>query len=95
MENKEAKFMVAGFDMQIMRNRNEKRVLDCMRDEVDVDLLGLTAKDLQDIYACALNKLPARYAHSGTIVLRDPVKKEDIREAVRAATGRILDFPKR
>ncbi len=94
MKNAE-KYLVRGVDLSELRNRNETKVAACMREELDT-LSGepLTAKTLQDVFALALNKLPARYAQKGTIVLREPVSRDMIRSAVREAFLRVLDNPK-
>lgn len=92
--NAEAKYFVADTDMRHIRNRNEKRVLTILLEALEESHHELSPKDVQDVYACALNLLPARYAHEGTIILRDPVKKEDVQTAVRTAIERILENPK-
>jgi hypothetical protein len=51
-------------------------------------------KDIQDIYALALNNLTPRYAQTGTIVLRDPVRDDQIVESVRNAFVRVMERPK-
>jgi hypothetical protein len=51
-------------------------------------------KMLQDIFALALNQLQARYAQSGTIVLRDPVRKEVLQAAVKEAFATVANNPK-
>lgn len=78
-----------------IRNRNEERVLHAMSlalpkypnycpDEIDI----------QDIYAHALNHLPARYAQHGSIVLHREVTDEMIEEAVRMAIRAVFRNPK-
>ena len=82
-----------------VRNRNERRVIRVMEKllaepqrQSTAQLLSI--KDLQDIYALALNHLPARYAQPGTIVVGDPVRDEDAREAVMDATDTVISRPK-
>lgn len=78
-----------------IRNRNELRVIKEIRDLLDnPDTPTLTCKDLQDIYALALNCLPPRYTQTGTIVLRDPVHREDISQAVQTALAFVSAQPK-
>ena len=48
----------------------------------------------QDIYALALNQLPARYAQPGTIVVGDPVRDEDAVQAVMDAYDTVAARPK-
>ena len=54
----------------------------------------LTEKDYQDIYALALNRLPARYCQKGTIVVGEPVREADVEEAVRDAFDTVIRRPK-
>lgn len=95
MSSYKAMYTVAGIDLTGVRNRNETRVAECMRQVLEE--LGdpaLTPKAVQDAFAFALNQLPARYAQYGTIVLREPVRKEDVRAAVEESLRRVLDNPK-
>jgi hypothetical protein len=88
-------YIVDSVDLSPLRNRNETRVADCMR-----EILGamkdefFSDKALQDIYAYALNQLPARYAQTGTIILNDPVRKAAIRKAVQDAFDLVAANPK-
>ena len=88
-------YEVNGIDLGGIRNRNEPRVIKALR-KVLRDMPNYTPneKDLQDVYALTLNALPARYAQSGTIVLRDPVREEQIAAIVNAAVVRIMEHPK-
>lgn len=90
---------IADIDFSIVRNRNEKRVLKALNNMVSahrgkarVELLD--AKDFQDIYALALNQLPARYAQPGTIVVGDPVRDDDAERAVMEACEIVANRPK-
>lgn len=79
----------------LVRNRNEVRVVKAMeRFFQERDIPELSGKDRCDIYAFALNALPARYAQKGTIVLRDPVRDSTVEKAVRAAYERVTFNPK-
>lgn len=86
-------------DFSVVRNRNEKRVLKALgrllddnRGRAKVELLDV--KDFQDIYALALNQLPARYAQPGTIVVGDPVRDDDALRAVMDAYETVANRPK-
>lgn len=46
------------------------------------------------MYALALNRLPARYCQKGTIVVGDPVRDEDVAEAVLDAFDTVVRRPK-
>ena len=79
-----------------VQNRNEKRVLAEMRrlfSKGDDDG-ALTEENILQIYALALNLLPARYGLKGTLILRDPVQDEDITKAVQRAFVRVTMHPK-
>jgi len=89
------KYRLGDADFYHIRNRNEARVLRMM-EKVLTEPPGMppSAADLHDIYALALNSLPARYAQQGSIVLRDPVRDEDVLEAVRKAIATVVHNPK-
>lgn len=90
---------LSDIDFSRVRNRNEKRVLNALK-QLLTDRSGRTgmesldAKDIQDIYALALNRLPARYAQPGTIVVGDPVRDEDAAQAVTDACEIVVNRPK-
>ncbi len=89
------KYTVGGVELIDVRNRNEFRVLDALREVLPtMDSKIVTEAFVRDVYACALNQLPARYAQAGTIVLREPVRSKTVREAVAAAIQRTLNNPK-
>lgn len=79
----------------IVRNRNEVRVIRAMERFLEErGIIELSEKDRCDIYAFALNVLPARYVQKGTIVLRDPVRDSTVEKAVLAAYERVTFNPK-
>ena len=89
------KYKMGAADFFHIRNRNEGRVLKALSELLHKkDSLLISAKDIQDIYALALNMLPPRYAQHGTIVLRDPVKKEEITAVVQDAYEYVMERPK-
>lgn len=95
MSDQRTKYTVDDVDMFSVRNRNEARVAECMREEVEQRKdTYFSEKALQDIYAFALNQLPARYAQGGTIVLREPIRKGAIRKVVREAFELVTKNPK-
>lgn len=88
-------YLVADIDLFGIRNRNEKRVIKFLRSALATfPQEKITERNIMDIYALALNSLSSRYALTGTIVLRDPVKEEDIANAVTAAIKKIIANPK-
>ncbi len=91
---KEERYQVRGVDLARIRNRNERRVISQMKlllaedEEFNPDILAI-----QDIYALALNMLPARYTQVFTIVLKDPVDDETVAGAVRKAIAQVRANP--
>ena len=80
-------------------NRNEKKVLTALENFFEesehIELYHqLTRKDLQDIYALTLNQLPARYAHSSTIIVNDPVNSAKISDTIASVVQTIINNPK-
>ena len=95
MNKQHKKHHINGFELSHVRNRNEQRVITCMKSILEN--LGnpeLPEKILCDVYAYSLNNLPARYTQCGSIVLRDPVKKDNIEQVVTEALQRVLKNPK-
>jgi hypothetical protein len=87
--------MVNDVNMSHIRNRNEKRVAACMREELATMMdAHFSDQDLQDVFAYALNQLPARYTKPGTIVLGDMVRKSEVMAVVREAFELIARNPK-
>ncbi len=80
---------------EAVKNRNEERVqtilMDVIKEYADKEP---TCQDLRDIYACALNKLPARYAQTESKVYYEPVSDESIRDAVVGAVITVLIRPR-
>jgi len=90
------KYLVLGVDLYHVRNRNEWRIIKRMREVFAERSLEnkLAPEDVKDIYAYALNQLEARYTQQGTIVLRDPVRKEEIDRFVAEAITLVMAHPK-
>ena len=89
------KYKVGTLDLFNIRNRNEGRVARFLNELIQRKGSPLISdKDLQDIYALALNALPPRYTQRGTIVLRDPVLRKEIHDAVEDAFDRVMRMPK-
>ena len=95
MSSEEARYIIAGVDVSDIRNRNEVRIVEKMREVLDhMGNPSLEPQALRDAYALALNLLPARYKQSGTIVLREPIRESHLREAATRALKQVLDKPK-
>jgi len=89
------KYKMGDVDFFNIRNRNEGRVIKALSEFLQKrGNLLLSNKDLQDIYALALNTLPPRYTQRGTIVLADPLAKQAVYAAVEDAYDKVLARPK-
>ena len=89
------KYTIGATDFYNIRNRNERRVIKALSEFLHAkNTLLLSSRDIQDMYALALNMLPPRYAQRGTIVLRDPVTREEISAVVEDAYTYVMERPK-
>ncbi len=96
MVNKNEKYMIGEIDLSTVRNRNEIRVAEALANILATQPdHGLSNDAVYDVYACALNYLPARYVQGGSIVLRDPVTKNEVDLAVKKAMSRVQNSPKK
>lgn len=92
---KKTKDAVAEMDFSAVHNRNESRVLKELKKMYpELPQAARESKAIQDIYALALNSLPARYTQPGSIVLREPVRIEHIQAALREAVDMVIGRPK-
>jgi hypothetical protein len=89
--------MVNGVDLSGIRNRNEARVAAQMAEVLQDDYQDyiLDPLDIEDIYALALNLLPARYTQRGSIVLHKKPTDHEVRETIRDAADKVLQNPTR
>lgn len=88
-------YLVAGVDVYHVRNRNEQRVVKSLNAHLARSgLTDLSPETIKDTYAYALNNLFPRYTQQGTIVLRDPVRKETIDAVVAEALEHVIKNPK-
>jgi hypothetical protein len=88
---------INGVDVSKIVNRNERRVAELIPqiiEEYYEDYIFETL-DIQDVYALALNLLPAAYAQAGSIVLSDRISDYELRTQIRNAVERVLDNPTR
>lgn len=95
MATHQEKYRIGDTGLHDIRNRNETRVVKALHQWLEEpDTPPLNSRQLQDVYALALNLLPARYAQRGTIVVHEPVRMDDIFKAIRTACGTVLNNPK-
>jgi hypothetical protein len=94
-ESREAWAGTSKVDLGLIRNRNEKRILKWLPVVLE-EFTGYTPDHLaiQDIYALALNRLPARYTQRFSIVLREPVSDGEVQTVLRQAIETVRARPK-
>ena len=83
------------FSLERIRNRHETRVAAAMRDLLPLaaDFCGCRLC-VEDVYAIALNELPAHYVQHGSLVLhRQPPSDQDIQRAVADALDKVRVRP--
>jgi Late competence development protein ComFB len=83
------------FSLETIRNRQEARVADAMRELLPLadDFCGCRLC-VEDVYAIALNELPAHYVQHGSFVLRKQLPSdEDVRRAVTDALDKVRVRP--
>ncbi|MFU2210948.1 late competence development ComFB family protein [Solidesulfovibrio sp. C21] len=86
-------YVALGIDFHSIRNKNEERVIDLLPEVLaEFPDCRPTRTNIEDIYALALNLLPARYTQSVTLVINEPVTDNAIRlrlrEAIRTVRAR-------
>lgn len=90
----ETQYMYGSTPLLNIRNRNELRVIRKLQDILK-EYPGYEPNtiDIQDIYALALNKLPAHYVQEGSIVLHESVDDTSIKDAIRDAVHFVRQRP--
>ena len=77
-----------------IRNRNERRVVNMLPEVLDeIESFADDPIDVQDVYALALNKLPAHYVQEMAIVLQKAVDDEAVRQAIIEAVQLVQQKP--
>lgn len=93
--DKTSKYTIDGISLYSINNKNELRVVRAIQALIDASPeLKLDSGNIQDIYALALNSIPPRYTQTGTIVLREPIRQDEIAKIVSDACDFILMHPK-
>lgn len=89
------KYTVQGVSLDKIRNKNELRVVRLMPEVLESFIdFHPGIMDIEDIYALTLNNLPPRYVQKGSIVLREEVTDDIIREQIRGAIEVVSGRPK-
>ncbi len=81
------KYIINDYSLEHVRNRYETTVIQIMRDRLldEQDFCGCNLC-LEDVYALAMNTLPAHYVQASAILLsRDPPTEADIARSVEDA----------
>jgi hypothetical protein len=87
-------YIALGMDFHSIRNRNESRVLNCLAEILaEYPDFSPSRTDIEDIYALALNMLPARYVQSVTLVINEPITDEMLRNSIREAIRTVRARP--
>jgi hypothetical protein len=88
-------YEIHGFSVENIRNRNELRVAEILRQELRL-LGGFCGCRvcIEDCYAAALNSIPPHYAQMGSIVIQQQPDEELLRAEVRQAIERVRAHPK-
>lgn len=88
------KYFYGSVDLFDIRNKNEVRVIRLLPEVLgEFPDFKPNVLDIEDIYALALNKLPARYIQKGSIVLRESVTDDQISQAIREAVDVVRERP--
>ena len=89
------KYVVNDTSLDHVRNRHEVIVLEIMREKLpgETDFCGCKLC-LEDVYAVAMNTLPAHYVQSSSIILKkDPPSDADIARTVEDAFDKVKVRP--
>jgi len=89
------RYEIYDLSLEKVRNRQEVRVIDSMRRLLPTapDFCGCRLC-VEDVYAIALNVLPAHYIQSGSMVLRrEPPSDQDVERAVADALDKVRVRP--
>lgn len=93
-KKREPSYTVRGINLSNIRNTLEMRVAALMEQALGkYPEYTPDSYDIQDIYALALNSLPARYKQSGTIELTGKLPDEDVLAAIERALVKVRAQP--
>lgn len=91
-KNSQRKF--GGINLDEIRNRNEARVIlllpEILNEYPDFEP---SITDMQDIYALSLNLLPAFYTQEFTIVFKNPIDDQLVRDTLRKVIEIVMGNP--
>lgn len=86
---------VNGFSLETIRNRNELRVAEILRQELpEVQAFCGCRICVEDVYGAAMNQIPPHYAQVGSIVLQKHPDEDTLRAHVLASIEKVRLHPK-
>lgn len=89
-------YTIKGYSLLEMRNENEKlvcRMMEKIIDKGEVQGMCLCGICLEDVYGIVLNKLPPRYKHSRTIILKHRTSDAELKAAILKAMELVKKSP--
>ncbi|MCP4296298.1 MAG: late competence development ComFB family protein [Proteobacteria bacterium] len=88
------KYVVNRFDLGHVRNYNEERVIEVLREKLsDFEHFMGCQLCTEDVYALSVKQLPPQYIQMGSIVLNKNVSDEDVIKTVMVSIGQVLEQP--
>ena len=96
MNERHKKYLVAGIDLSGLRNSVEEHVVECLITVLgEQGIVEMDQDSISDIYALALNQLPALYPRRDVTGPDDPVRAWNIHAVVENALHRVRANPKK
>ncbi|MDT8445282.1 MAG: late competence development ComFB family protein [bacterium] len=93
--SKKEKYEVNGHSLEQVRNICEILVVGSIRKLMpEYPAFDQCSMCIEDVYALSLSRLPATYAHAGSIILNREVSAQDVDDVVRYAILQVSEHPK-
>lgn len=94
MKSKE-KYSINGHSLEAVRNICETMVISSLKKLMsEYPQFDQCTMCIEDAYALALSRLPATYAHAGSIILNREVSQQDVEDVVRYSLLQVAEHPK-
>lgn len=89
------RYIVLGQSLESIRNICELMVIEAIKKLIPLyPTFDHCTMCVEDVYALSLSRLPATYAHAGSIILNKEVSQSDVEDVVRYAILQVADRPK-
>ena len=90
-----SKYIINGHSLLGVHNIHEVPVINALKALID-DYPNFDGCSIciEDAYALALSRLPATYAHAGSIILNKELQQSDIDAVVRYSILQVIEHPK-